>query len=95
MHLQLCPVKLHCAIPCRWCTQLGYIAQDRPTRVWARLNRHDQRRATRRETWCHQPTAERNFRAAYERMAADTKRTAERDRELDADSLELRDHVSK
>jgi hypothetical protein len=45
--------------------------------------------ATTTTTWCHQTTAERNFRAAYERMAVDTKRTAERDRELYADSLEL------
>jgi hypothetical protein len=42
------------------------------------LNRHDARRAARRQTWREHITAERAFHQRYEHLAADIRRAAER-----------------
>ena len=55
------------------------------------LERHERRRADRRETWRQHNTQARRRAAAYERIveSRDRTRTTERDRSFGADGLEL------
>lgn len=51
--------------------------------------RHEPRRAARWAVWQEHTAAQRAWRAACERMAADAAQEAERSRGLDIDGLEL------
>jgi DNA repair ATPase RecN len=54
-----------------------------PERVAQLLDRHDSRRAARREAWRQYTAAERAWQAAYERMTAAADRSSERSRSRD------------
>jgi conjugative relaxase-like TrwC/TraI family protein len=64
-----------------------------PPAVVALLDRNDQRRAARRETWRHHSAEARAREAAVERLSQATRdtpeRAAERERSVNSDSLEL------
>jgi hypothetical protein len=54
-----------------------------PQLVGRRLDRHDARRAARRQAWRQYPAAEDGRHAAYERMADTAECSAERSRSRD------------
>jgi hypothetical protein len=60
-----------------------------PGTVGRLLRRHDQRMIARAEAWRQHAAADRNFRAAGERMMFVTDRTADRSRAMDVGGLEL------